>query len=94
QYAVRHYRPAPFPGRIVLFRSQWRELAAAMGRGYDPGLGWEDLAAGGLEVHEISNDHLTMFAPPGVGQMARVLEEIVAAPPAQRSAAAEIGAAR
>lgn len=79
QNALRSYRPTVFPGRILLFRSACQVLADPhMGRYYDPALGWEGWAAGGLEIHAVRGDHISMFQPPGVAQMARVLTEMTA----------------
>ncbi|MGH9535838.1 MAG: AMP-binding protein, partial [Terriglobales bacterium] len=81
QYALRAYRPGPYPGRIVLFRSEHQILAApTMGRFRDPAMGWQELAGAGLEIHEIDGDHMRIFSPPGVGQMARRLAAILARP--------------
>lgn len=79
QNALRSYRPAVFPGRILLFRSAGQVLAdPRMGRYYDPSLGWEGWAARGLEVHTIRGGHISMFQPPGAAQIARVLTEVAA----------------
>jgi thioesterase domain-containing protein len=80
QHALRRYRPAPYPGRIVLFRSQHQILSSrGMGRFRDPKMGWEDLAAGGLDIREIRGGHTEIFAPPGGAAMAQVFAHIVAA---------------
>jgi len=50
--AVFRYRPQPYPGRITVFVNE--ECYSA-----DPTLGWNDLAAGGLEVHKIPGNHHT-----------------------------------
>ncbi|GEJ57773.1 non-ribosomal peptide synthetase [Anaeromyxobacter diazotrophicus] len=63
--AFRRYRPAPYPGRITVVRT-----AAARGTG---GLGWEALAAGGVDVIEVPGDHLTMLDKPHVRALAAAL---------------------
>ena len=80
QHALRRYHPTPYPGRIVLFRSQYQILSArGMGRFRDPTMGWEELAAGGLDIREIMGGHTEIFAPPGGAAMARIFAGIVAA---------------
>ncbi len=80
QNALRRYRPVPYPGRIVLFRSQHQILSSrGMGRFRDPTMGWEELAAGGLDIREIMGGHTEIFAPPGGAAMAQVFAHIVAA---------------
>jgi aspartate racemase len=57
QQAESHYRPQPYAGAIVLFRSQIRSARA----GVDPQGGWGGLALGGVEVRNISGDHHSVF---------------------------------
>jgi len=47
---LRRYRPQPYPGRITLLLSEDHYQA-------DPTGGWQDLAAGGLDVHKVPGDH-------------------------------------
>ena len=50
--ALNSYVPQVYPGHITIFR-------ASMGvfRWYDPQLGWGELAAGGLEIHDVPGYH-------------------------------------
>jgi thioesterase domain-containing protein len=50
--AVDRYRRQPYAGRITVFANEeWYST--------DPTLGWNDLAAGGMEVHKIPGNHNT-----------------------------------
>jgi acyl-CoA synthetase (AMP-forming)/AMP-acid ligase II/thioesterase domain-containing protein/acyl carrier protein len=66
---IRTYEPQPYSGRLCLFRASGRR----MGWIGDPSYGWEAVARGGLAVHEAPGDHVTMFLPPHVDTLARVL---------------------
>gem|GEM_PF-5028814 len=54
------YQPQPYPGRLHFFRAQER---GAMDPSH-PELPWIDLATGGVEVHTVPGDHITMHHPP------------------------------
>ena len=64
------YRPLPFDGKITLFRSRVPEV----GYEFDPYLGWNFLAQGGIEVHEMPGAHLELFADENVPNLAKVLD--------------------
>jgi len=51
--ASRSYRPAPYPGRVDVFRVRTHRLSAPPERD----LGWSRFAAGGAEVHIIPGAH-------------------------------------
>ncbi|TLU70847.1 non-ribosomal peptide synthetase [Lichenicoccus roseus] len=65
----------PFTGRICLFHRD----TMPSGRFLDPQLGWDDLAAGGIEVHPLPGDHFSMFREPGVTTMARIVDDLLRA---------------
>jgi amino acid adenylation domain-containing protein len=68
------YVPQPYAGRVTLFR-------AAVQRGigiYDWFLGWENIAPGRVEVHEVPGDHLSIFREPHVRVLARRLADCLA----------------
>ena len=68
--AVLAYKPIPYPDKLVFFRAQERRLQ------YDPRypeLPWLDLAGGGVTVHVVPGDHLSMFAEP---QLKRLLNQL------------------
>jgi thioesterase domain-containing protein/acyl carrier protein len=56
------YRPRPYPGRITLFRA----VGNGASRGPDPLSGWNQVAAGGVEIYEVAGDHNTMMREPHV----------------------------
>jgi thioesterase domain-containing protein len=56
------YRPRPYPGRITLFRATGNGPSP----GPDPFSGWNQVAAGGVEIYEVAGDHNTMMREPYV----------------------------
>ena len=65
--AWRAYQPQVYSGRITLFRA-----SESSGDGYqEPDMGWGRLTSGGVEVHEVPGDHISMIHEPHV----RVLAE-------------------
>lgn len=64
--ASRAYRPQPFDGRIKLFHSPDQPS----GRFLDPTFGWGKLARGGLAVHAVPGDHVSIFEEAGAAIMA------------------------
>jgi len=76
--ASEKYRPQNYPGRILLFQSTvWPE-----GKYWDFEIGWRELAAGGVEVHRITGDHLGMFEEPNVNLVASELNAHLSTPAA------------
>jgi amino acid adenylation domain-containing protein len=68
--ALRGYVPQVYPGRVTLFRASKR-LA---GYNNDPDLSWGELAAGGVEVHEIPGYHGSIVMEPRVRILAEQLQ--------------------
>ncbi len=64
------YTPAPYPGRLTLFRATDREEGPAEA----PDLGWGKFALGGVEIVDIPGDHLSMVHAPDVQRLARELQ--------------------
>jgi oxalate---CoA ligase len=60
------YRPTRYPGRVTLFR------ATASGEPRVPDLdwGWNRVAAGGVESHEVIGEHMTLMHEPQVEALA------------------------
>lgn len=73
--AQARYDPAPYPGRVTLFRaacaSMWFLRAG-------PLLGWDDLVAG-VDLHVLDAFHDTVFEPPSIDDMAQIMEQRLAA---------------
>ena len=71
--AIVKYRPRPYPGRITLFPPSTRSV----GEFRDPEQGWGSLALGGVEIHKVTGNHLTMLTEPYVGVVAQSLTECI-----------------
>ena len=67
--AFEKYVPQIYPGKITLFRAANRSQENHT----NPMLGWEGLAADGLEIHEVPGDHGSMIVEPHVGALAERL---------------------
>jgi amino acid adenylation domain-containing protein len=60
--AEQEYRPRPYPGRVILFRSSYKPL----GQVVDPRAEWHRYAARGLEICEIPGNHENILLEPQV----------------------------
>lgn len=69
------YVPQVYQGKITLFRTK-EELRWCR---YQPQRGWENLAAGGLEIHEIPGTHRGMLKSPRVKYLAEKLQACIRA---------------
>jgi amino acid adenylation domain-containing protein len=70
QQAGSQYSARPYEGPVVLFRASQKSL-----RGVDdPYAGWKEFAVGGLEIYEITGDHVGIVAGPQVGILAQHLK--------------------
>jgi len=70
--ASRNYVPQVYPGQVALFRSTDQIIGVSSYA--DPLLGWGELAAGGLEFHEVPGTHLGMLQEPHVQVLAEKLK--------------------
>ena len=71
--AVHRYQPRVYPGRVVLFLAEGRNVAS----GEDPRLGWSRIAAGGLAVHSVPGDNSgLMLTKPNVEALAPLLKAL------------------
>jgi thioesterase domain-containing protein/aryl carrier-like protein len=83
--AVERYRVAAYPGRITLLRASsvdpaaLRELTPQRRQVFkDPTLGWDAVAAGGVDVYTVPGSHQTMIEAPHVETLAEVLRACIA----------------
>lgn len=63
--ALRTYRPGRYPGKVTLFRS--------LDHGKGVYYGWEELAAGGVEVFDVPGNHRGILQEPNVKFLAEKL---------------------
>jgi aspartate racemase len=63
--ATRAYRPAVYRGRVDLIRAtgQYSRLA------FEPHVGWGRCTDGGLRIHDVPGDHVTLLSPPWVAPL-------------------------
>jgi thioesterase domain-containing protein/acyl carrier protein/NAD(P)-dependent dehydrogenase (short-subunit alcohol dehydrogenase family) len=69
-YAATGYYPNVYPGKVTLFRSTKRTIQ----QGSDDFLGWEELAGGGVEVHDVPGTHFNILQEPVVQVLAEKLQ--------------------
>lgn len=74
-HAIRVYRPLPYNGPVVLFRSTDRQGAGA----FDETLGWATLVKH-IEVHEFEAGHATILREPSVSKLADALSAYLKSP--------------
>lgn len=74
--AFRQYRPALYPGPVLLLRSQTRHAFFEEFQ-REPDEGWRPLAGGGLTVLDVPGDHGQLLGEPNVTVVARRLQEAV-----------------
>ncbi len=67
--AVKHYRPSPYDGDVILFRSN----EPLRGRLFDERMGWGPLVSGNLEKVDVDSGHFDMFRERPAGEIAAVL---------------------
>lgn len=76
--AMWRYQHGGYPGHIVFFKAEERR------EGYDalhPELPWQTLAAGGMTVHRVAGNHISMLAPEHVEGLAALLGGYLEHPP-------------
>jgi thioesterase domain-containing protein len=67
--AQRRYVPQCYGGQLTLFRARERVIVSHP----DPEMGWGPWAAGGVEIHEVPGDHITLLNEPHVQVLAERL---------------------
>jgi pimeloyl-ACP methyl ester carboxylesterase len=85
--ARRRYRLRPFPGCIVLFRTD--DLPSAELYEPDPLLGWNGMALEGIEIHELPGRHGDYMREPQVQALAEKLVSCLAHARAATEASAD-----
>jgi acyl transferase domain-containing protein/thioesterase domain-containing protein/acyl carrier protein len=65
--ALRSYAPKAYPGRVIFFEARERDTFSVS----SPHRGWLDLALGGMVVHEVPGNHITMNLSPHVDELAQ-----------------------
>jgi thioesterase domain-containing protein len=84
--ALRRYRPEPFNGSAVLFRTKSSKDTSRRGGT----LGWGHLLTGELAIYDVPGEHLTLLYPPHVetlaGYLKRHLSQAVALTTRSRTA--------
>jgi thioesterase domain-containing protein/acyl carrier protein len=69
--AIEDYIPQVYPGRLIFFRAtELHPLLFAK----NPERAWLNLVAGGLDIHDVPGDHITMNSPPHVEVIAKLLK--------------------
>ncbi|HEY2953461.1 MAG TPA: amino acid adenylation domain-containing protein, partial [Verrucomicrobiae bacterium] len=68
--AAQSYAPKLYPGQVTVFSSSEKGMAEY----YDPQVIWGPLAGGGVQVHTIPGDHVTMIEEPHVRVLAQKLK--------------------
>ncbi|WP_309743784.1 hypothetical protein, partial [Chamaesiphon sp. OTE_20_metabat_361] len=71
--ALEYYQPAPYPGKITLFKAGYGVNTVSLAAG------WEDLAQLGVETIEVPGDHVSIFVHPNAPHLARELTQCLQA---------------
>ena len=74
--ALSRYVVRPYPGKVTLLRAT--DALENMGARRNPSLGWKNMALGGLAIHDVPGDHISMFEEPHVPILAETLRIILA----------------
>ncbi len=72
--SIARYRPAPYDGDVVLFRSD----EPLRGRLFDDYMGWRPLVTGNLTKVDVTSGHTDMFRAEPAGQIASALRTVLA----------------
>jgi thioesterase domain-containing protein len=73
QIALATYSPAPYPGRVWLFKASRRQ-----GHGdRDPMDGWGAFISGELEIRTLPGEHLSLISNPNAIELARQMREVL-----------------
>ncbi len=68
--AFRRYRPAPYPGKITLFRPAMETGGSGEEPPADPTLGWGALSPLPVDIETVPGDHISALAEPHVQTLA------------------------
>ena len=68
--ALRSYNAKPYPGRLTLFRARYGAPRIHV----DPMGGWQGVAVDGVDVYEIEGQHMNLFEPPQIDDLAEKME--------------------
>lgn len=71
--ALHNYRPGPFEGKVILLRA----TVPSLFRTRDPRMGWQAVAAGGVEVHPVPGRHNDCVSAEHGPELSRVLMRCV-----------------
>jgi thioesterase domain-containing protein len=71
--AIRRYKPRDYPGRVVLFRASESLIPGLAG--HDPTMGWGIVALRGVEVVEVSGNHVQLMLAPAIRRVADVMQD-------------------
>jgi len=71
-----NYVPQVYPGKVTLFRASETVFLSNDGPDNDQ-LGWDRVAAGGLEIHKVPGNHNTLLAEPHVQVLAPKLKTCI-----------------
>ena len=73
--ALERYTVGFYPGKITLMRAA--DVGETVGTLRNPTLGWETLAGGGLDIHDVPGGHTSIFEEPNVRTLAETLKPIL-----------------
>jgi thioesterase domain-containing protein/acyl carrier protein len=85
-FAAANYKPKPYQGKIVLFRSTKR----GANEGDDEYLGWGELARGGVDVNQVPSTHFDILLEPAVRVLAEQLRTYLDPSHAQKTMQSEL----
>ena len=71
------YKLRAYPGRITLFRATTPSDYSYYTADYTVDFGWTELAGGGLDIHQIPGDHVSMFGESNIGMTAEKLRGLL-----------------
>jgi thioesterase domain-containing protein len=77
--AFDRYRPAAYPGRLILLLAASRADRGRRGGRTDPAGYWAALAGAGAEIELLAGDHYAIVSPPAVALLAQALGARLAA---------------
>ncbi len=74
--AIEAYAPAPYAGRLTIFRAADDLFDSPEVQ--ENGLGWAEVAAGGFDLIDVPGDHLGILEPPNVAHLAGHITALLA----------------